>query len=177
MKLGKILKNLIIWGFLGAFLGMMVAFLCGIACTEQCTAVKNVLFGTGSILVSIGERVASMENIANGIYGLIVGGILGAVFGIFKSFIPKKENNISDYADYSVNRKELEKSVSEMKRKIDGTVTQYNNMFDGESYYCQKEKTSIDEAMKKYQEKLGELDAAVQKFNETNMEDKGHGNV
>ena len=64
-----------------------------------------------------------------------------------------------------------------MKRKIDGTVTQYNNMFDGESYYCQKEKISIDEAMKKYQEKLGELDAAVQKFNETNMEDKGHGNV
>lgn len=41
-----------------------------------------------------------------------------------------------------------------MKRKIDGTVTQYNNMFDGESYYCQKEKTSIDEAMKKYQENL-----------------------
>ena len=112
------------------------------------------------------------------IYGAIICGAIGAIFGISVGIdVTKEEKQQETHERWKQNREILSKTMPDTAKKIHETADQYNQMFNDVTYVSLKQSTGAKELMKQYQEKLSELENAARKFEEETGEEKDYGNV
>ena len=190
MKFGRTLIYAVACGAVGAIAGavnglgigliMCVAPAC-IGCKNEMCRTGNVIsdcFGTASYLLCNADFNHDVDYKKNMIYGAIICGAIGAIFGISVGIgVTKEEKQQETHERWKQNREILSKTMPDTAKKIHETADQYNQMFNDVTYVSLKQSTGAKELMKQYQEKLSELENAARKFEEETGEEKDYGNV
>ncbi len=190
MKFGKILANAIIFGMIGAIAGAVIGLAIGlimcvapacIGCKNEMCRTGNVFtdcFGTVTYVLCDAEFNRDVDYKKNMIYGAVICGAIGAIFGIsFAVSEVNEEKRAKMHERWKQNRDILARTMPDTAKKIHETADQYDQMFNDVTYISLKQSTETKELMKQYQEKLSELDNAARKFEEETGEEKDYGNV